>query len=162
MKRLTLLLVAAIAVAIPLGANLGAQDVPTRLAFVDSQALIAAHPAGQAANDLRALASEEIGGLRDRLDALQSKARSEGLTNDEAEMFNVLLATLESVQSRYSAEIASAAQPAIEAVNAAIRAVAEENGIAVIMDIDAAAESGLVVYAADGLDLTEVVAARLP
>lgn len=162
MKRLTLLLVAAVAVAIPLGANLGAQDVPTRLAFVDSQALIAAHPAGQAANDLRALASEEIGGLRDRLDALQAKARAEGgLSNDEAEMFNVLLATLESVQSRYSAEIARAAQPAIEAVNAAIQAVAEENGIAVIMDIDAAAESGLVVYAAPGLDLTEIVAARI-
>jgi outer membrane protein len=162
MKRLTLVLVAALAVAIPLGANLGAQDAPVRLAFVDSQALIAAHPAGQAANELRELASEEVGGLRNRLDGLQAKARSEGLDNDETELFNVLLATLDSVQSRYAAEIGQAAQPAIDAVNAAIRTVAEENGIAVIMDIEAAAESGLVVFAADGLDLTEEVAARLP
>jgi len=161
MKRLTLVLVAAVAVAIPLGANLGAQDAPTRLAFVDSQTLIAAHPAGKAANDLRALAAEEIGGLRDRLDGLQAKARAEGLNNEEAELFNILLATLESVQSRYAADIASAAQPAIDAVNAAIRAVARENGIAVVMDIDAAAESGLVVYAEEGLDLTEAVAGRL-
>lgn len=161
MKRLTLLLVAAIAVALPLGAQLGAQDAPVRLAFVDSQALIATHPAGQAANDLRVLATEEIGGLRDRLDALQAKARGEGLSNEEAELFNVLLATYDSVQARYAADIATAAQPAIEAVNAAIRAVAEEAGIAVVMDIDAAAESGLVVYAAPGLDLTEAVAARL-
>lgn len=161
MKRLTLLLVAAIAVALPLGAQLGAQDAPVRLAFVDSQALIATHPAGQAANDLRVLATEEIGGLRDRLDALQAKARGGGLSNEEAELFNVLLATYDSVQARYAADIATAAQPAIEAVNAAIRAVAEEAGIAVVMDIDAAAESGLVVYAAPGLDLTEAVAARL-
>jgi len=31
----------------------------------------------------------------------------------------------------------------------------------VILDIEAAAESGMVVYAADGLDLTEAVAARV-
>lgn len=161
MKRLTLLLVAAIAVALPLGAQLGAEEAPVGLAFVDSQALIATHPAGQAASELRVLATEEIGGLRDRLDALQAKARGEGLSNEEAELFNVLLATYESVNSRWAAEIAAAAQPAIEAVNAAIRAVAEEAGIAVVMDIDAAAESGLVVYAAPGLDLTEAVAARL-
>ena len=65
------------------------------------------------------------------------------------------------MQARYQADIAAAAQPAIEAVNAAIRAVAEEAGIAVVMDIGAAAENGLVVYAAEGLDLTELVAARL-
>ncbi len=161
MKRLTIALVATFLVAISIGANLGAQDAPTRIAFVDSQALIAAHPAGQAANDLRVLAAEEIGGLRNRLDALQSKARAEGLSNDEAELFNVLVATFDSVQSRYAADIATAAQPAIEAVNAAIRAVAQANGVAVVMDIDAAAEGGLVVYASEGLDLTDEVAALI-
>jgi outer membrane protein len=70
----------------------------------------------------------------------------------------VLVATYDSVQARYASDIAEAAQPAIEAVNAAIREVAVANGIAVIMDIEAAAESGMVVYAADGLDLTEAVA----
>jgi outer membrane protein len=161
MKRLTLVLAAALAVAIPLGANLGAQDAPTRLAFVDSQALIAGHPAGQAANELRELAAEEIGGLRDRLDALQAKARSTGLDNDETELFNVLLATLDSVQSRYAADIATAAEPAITSVNAAIRTVAEASGIAIVLDIEAAAESGLVVFAAEGLDITEAVAAEV-
>lgn len=161
MKRLTLASVAVVAVALMLGANLGAQDAPTRIAFVDSQALIAAHPAGQAANELRALATEEVGELRDQLDGLQAKARAEGLNNEEAELFNVLLATYESVQARYAADIAEAAQPAIDAVNAAIREVAEQNGIAVVMDLGTAAESGMVVYAADGLDLTEAVAALL-
>jgi outer membrane protein len=161
MKRLTLLLVAAVAVALMLGANLGAQDAPSRIAFVDSQALIASHPAGEAANELRELAAEEIGGLREQLDGLQTKAQAEGLSNEEAEMFDVLIATYDSVQARYAADISEAARPAIEAVNAAIREVAEQNGIAVVMDIGAAAESGMVVYAADGLDLTEAVAELL-
>jgi len=158
MKRLTLALVAIVAVALMLGANLGAQDAPTRIAFVDSQALIASHPAGQSANELRDLATEEIGELRGQLDGLQTKAQAEGLSNEEAELFDVLVATLESVQSRYAADIADAAQPAIEAVNAAIREVAEQAGVAIVLDIEAAAESGMVVYAADGLDLTEAVA----
>jgi outer membrane protein len=161
MKRLTLVLAAALAVAILMGANLGAQDAPTRLAFVDSQALIAAHPAGREANELRELAAEEITGIRNRLDGLQEKARTQGLDNSESELFNILLATLESVQTRYAADINTAAQPAISAVNAAIRAVAEANGVAVIFDIEAAAAGGLVVYASEGLDLTEQVAARL-
>jgi outer membrane protein len=161
MKRLLPWFAAAAVTAILSGARLGAQDVPSRLAFVDSQALIAAHPAGQSANQLRELASVEIGGLRDRLDALQAKGRTSGLTAEESELFNVLVTTLETVQVRYAGDIARAAQPAIEAVNEAIRLVAQESGIAVVMDIDAAAESGLVVYAVEGLDLTETVAARL-
>jgi Skp family chaperone for outer membrane proteins len=150
MKRLTLALLAALAVALTLGANLGAQDAPVRLAFVDSQALIAAHPAGGAANDLRELAAQEVGDLRRQLDVLVNRAQSQGgtLSTEDEERFNLLRTTLESVQTRYQADIAQAAAPAIEAVNAAIRAVAEEAGIAVVMDIGAAAENGLVVYAA--------------
>jgi outer membrane protein len=163
MKRLTLALLTVLAVALTLGVNLGAQDAPVRLAFVDSQALIAAHPAGQQANDLRELAATEIGDLRAQLDELQAKAQAAGgLSNEDGELFNLLVTTYESVQTRYQSDIAAAAQPAIEAVNAAIKAVADENGIAVVMDIAAAAESGLVVYAADGLDLTDAVAERLP
>lgn len=161
MKRLTLAFLAAAAVALSLGANLGAQDQPARLAFVDSQALIALHPAGVQANQLRELAATEIGDLRTQLDGLRAKEASSGLTPEEQDLVSVLLTTYQSVQARYQAEIATTAQPAIEAVNAAIRQVAEENGIAVVMDIAAAAEGGLVVYAAEGLDLTDVVAQRL-
>jgi len=161
MNRFLTLLASALLVAALLGANLTAQDAPVRLAFVDSQALISAHPAGQQANDLRALASQEIGELANRLDGLQAKARSTGLSAEEADLFNVLLSTFESVQARYTAEINAAALPAIEAVNSAIKEVALELGIAVVMDIDSAAQSGLVVYAADGLDITEAVSGRV-
>ena len=73
MKRLTLALLIAVAVALSLGANLGAQDQPARLAFVDSQALISLHPAGQQANQLRELASTEIAEIRTQLDDLSAK-----------------------------------------------------------------------------------------
>jgi Skp family chaperone for outer membrane proteins len=65
------------------------------------------------------------------------------------------------VQSRYQADIAAAAEPAIEAVNDAIRDVAIEREYTIVMDIAAAAESGLVVYAVDGLDITDLVLSRL-
>ncbi len=162
MKRLTLALLAAAALTLVATTTIGAQDQATRLVFVDAQALIAAHPGGQAANALRAQATDEIGDLRDQLDALQARARAgEQLSPDEQERFNVLLTTLEAVQSRYQADIAAAAEPAIEAVNEAIREVAIEREYSVVMDIAAAAEGGLVVYAADGLDITDLVLARL-
>lgn len=162
MKRLTLALFAAAALMVIATTTIGAQDQPTRVVFVDAQALIAAHPGGQAANALRAQASSEIGELRNQLDALQARARAgEVLSTDDQERFNILLTTLDAVQTRYQADIAAAAQPAIDAVNDAIRTIALEREYSVVMDISAAAENGLVVYAADGLDITDLVLARL-
>jgi outer membrane protein len=162
MKRLTLALLVAAALMVVANTTIGAQDQPTRLVFVDAQALIGAHPGGQSANTLRRQATEEIGELRAQLDAIQARARAgEQLTADEQERFNVLLTTLEAVQSRYQTDIARAAEPAIEAVNAAIREVAREQDYTIVMDIAAAADSGLIVYAADGLDITDAVLARL-
>ena len=162
MKRLTLALLAAATLMVVASTTIGAQDQPTRVVFVDSQALIAAHPGGQSANALRAQASEEIGEIRSQLDGLQARARAgETLSADEQERFNILLTTLETVQNRYQADIAAAAGPAIEAVNTAIRELAQENGYTIVMDIAAAAENGLVVYAADGIDITDLALARL-
>ena len=162
MKRLTLALFAAAALMVVASATIGAQDQPTRVVFVDAQALIAAHPGGQAANELRAQASQEVGELRDQLDGLQARARAgEALSTDEQERVNILLTTLDAVQSRYQADIAAAAGPAIEAVNDAIRDVATEREYTIVMDIGAAAENGLVVYAVDGLDITDLVLSRL-
>lgn len=162
MKRLTLLAAAVVLAMVPLASTLTAQDQPTKMVFVDSQALLAAHPAGQAASGLREQAQTEIDEIRAQLDVIQDRARSGAqLTNEETERFNILLATLETVQVRYQADIAAAAAPAIEAVNAAIEAVSLENGYTIVMDIGASADMGLVVYAAEGLDITDAVMARL-
>jgi outer membrane protein len=162
MKRLTLLAAAVVLAMVPLASTLTAQDQPTKMVFVDSQALLAAHPAGHAASSLREQAQVEVDEIRAQLDVIQDRARGGAqLTNEETERFNILLATLETVQVRYQADIAAAAAPAIEAVNAAIEAVSLENGYTIVMDIGASADMGLVVYAAEGLDITDAVMARL-
>ncbi len=162
MKRLIMIALGAVAAMVLLSSTLTAQPDANRLVFADSQALIAAHPAGQEASELRIRAQNEVNEIRQQLETIQNRARAgETLSNEETERFNILVTTLESVQTRYQAEIAAAAGPAIEAVNAAIRAIAVEQGYGIVFDIGAAADTGLVVYAADGLDITDAVMLRL-
>jgi outer membrane protein len=162
MNRLLLLALGAVAAMVLLSSTMTAQPASTRVVFVDSQALIAAHPAGQAAAALSAQAQAELTELRQQLEALDARRRAgQTLTNEESERFSILLTTFETVQVRYQSDIAAAAGPAVEAVNAAIRAVAQEREYGIVFDVGAAAERGLIVYAAEGLDITDEVMLRL-
>jgi outer membrane protein len=161
MKRIMILALGAVAAMVLVTAVPTAQVQPSVVVFVDSQALIAAHPAGQSATELRLRAQAEVEEVRQQLDAIQQRARGGALPPEDTERFNVLLITYEDLQTRYQAEIAQAAAPAIEAVNEAIRAESAENGYTVVLDIAAAAQSGLVVYAAEGTDITDAVMTRL-
>jgi outer membrane protein len=162
MNRIVALVLGAAVAMVLFASTLTAQPQSTRIVFVDSQALIAAHPGGQAAAALQTQAQTELDEIRGQLDAIEAKARTgQQLTNDEAERFNILLTTFDTVQARYRADIANAATPAIQAVNSAIRTVATQNEYAVVFDIGAAAENGLVVFAADDLDITEMVLLQL-
>lgn len=159
MRRLTFPIVIATLLAFAAAAVAQEVDVSedATIAFVDSQAAIAEHPSGAEADRLEQQATEEIGELRDQLRQLaQRRQAGETLTPEESEQYQALLTTLESVQQRYQADIQEAAQPAIEAVNAIIREVAEASGIDVVLDITSASD-GLVVYARDGLDITPQV-----
>lgn len=157
MRRLTLTFLAVLAVLALGSLQLGAQETPTRIVFVDAQAAINVHPAGQEAERLQGMARQEIDELRTQLDALAQKARGgTQLTPEEAERYSALVTTLEAVQQRYQQDIAATVGPAIEAVNAIIREIAEANGYTIVMDIGQAA-NGLVVYAQEGLDITQQV-----
>ena len=59
-------------------------------------------------------------------------------------------------------EVAAAAEPAVLAVDQALKAVAAEQGYTVVFDYEVAEQSGMVVYAQDGLDITQLVIDRLP
>lgn len=161
MKRLTLTLLPALIVALVLGSQLGAQQPEARIALVHSDELIRLHPAGQAGAQLEELAFTEISDLQRQIQTLVNKANTVGFTSEDEELYGVLIASYETVRTRWEADILAAVQPAMEAVNAAIAAVAQENGITMVFDIRSAEETGLVVYAQDGLDITEAVAARL-
>lgn len=161
MKRLTLLGLAVVAVLALAPVNLDAQDQQARIVFVDSQAAINSHEAGKAAQALKEQAQTEVDDLRSKIDELASKQRAgQALTAEETERYQTLVSTLDAVQKRYQSDISAAAQPAVEAVNAAISEIAKENGYTIVMDRVQAAQ-GLVVYAADDLDITPLVIDRM-
>ncbi len=167
MRRLTPLLLIALVAAMFVGAGaltLNAQAPQTRVVFVDSQTVLRAHPGGAEADRLRDQAEQEIGELQASIDQLAQKVRSgQQLTPEENERYQTLLSTLQAVQARYQEDIGAAAQPAIQAVNTAIREIAIENEYAIVMDIGAAGVSGtgVVVYADESLDITPLVLDRI-
>ncbi|HLU82843.1 MAG TPA: OmpH family outer membrane protein [Trueperaceae bacterium] len=162
MRRLTLFGLAAAVVIGFLASSLSAQERETRLVFVDSQAALLAHPSGATIQDLQQRAETEVNDLVASLTALDQRlAAGETLSAADNERYQALQTSLSAVQTRYRDEIAAAAEPAVAAVNAIIKQLAEENGYTVVMDRVEAANLRLVVYADDDLDITPVVIERL-
>jgi outer membrane protein len=157
MKRLTLVALAAALLVALVAATPSVQSQPAHIAFVDSQAAINAHPAGQAADKLKQEAQTEITGLRTKIDALaQKQQQGQQLSPADQERYSTLVTTLNAVQKRYQTDIQKAAQPAVSAVNQAIKEVAQRDGYTIVLDSRAAGNSGsgLVVYADQNLDIT--------
>jgi outer membrane protein len=160
MKRLTLVALAAVVLVALVAASPSVQSQPARIAFVDSQAAINAHPAGKKADQLRQQAQTEINGIRSKINALaQKQQQGQQLTPQESERYQTLVTTLNAVQKRDQSDIQKAAQPAVDAVNKAIKEVAQQDGFTIVMDSRAAGQSGsgLVVYADQNLDITAQV-----
>ncbi len=164
MKRLTLVALAAALLVALVAASPSVQSQPAHIAFVDSQAAISAAPGGQAADKLKKEAQSEISGLRSKIDALaQKQQQGQQLTPTETERYQTLVTTLNAVQKRYQGDIQKAAQPAVTAVNKAIREVAQRDGYTIVLDSRAAGSSGsgVVVYADQNLDITSQVIAQM-
>ncbi|MEJ2358817.1 MAG: OmpH family outer membrane protein [Deinococcales bacterium] len=160
MKRLTLVALAAVVLVALVAASPSVQNQPAHIAFVDSQAAINAHPAGKKADQLKQQAQTEINGIRDKINALaQKQQQGQQLTPQESERYQTLVTTLNAVQKRYQSDIQKAAQPAVDAVNKAIKEVAQQDGYTIVLDSRAAGQSGsgLVVYADQNLDITPQV-----
>lgn len=162
MKRITLIILAAAAVAAVGSLNLQAQSPGMRIAFVNSQEAIDAHPAGKAAREVERRGVSEISEIQNNLNAIMERARSgAAITPEEQEAFQTGQIALESTAQRYAEEVADAAEPAVEAVDAALKAVAAEQGYTIVFDLQVARQSGLIVYAEDGLDITDLVVQRI-
>ena len=163
MKRVTYMILAAGAVALLGSLNLQAQAPEARIAFINSQQAINAHPAGAAAREVEQRGIAEITEIQNNLNAILERARSGAqLTPEEQEAFQTGQIALESTAQRYRDEVAVAAQPAVQAVDETLKTVAAEQGYTVVFDYEVAEQSGLIVYAQDGLDITQLVIDRLP
>lgn len=134
----------------------------SNVGFVDSQYLLTIHPAYQQIVETREMATAELNQVAATVQDLQGRQQAgQTLTAEEQERLQVSIQTLQALQARYDQEIQALAQPAIDAVNAAIARVAAEMSIGVVLDANVAREMGLVVYAAPGNDLTPMVEAAL-
>lgn len=133
---------------------------PFGIAFVDTQALIAAHPAQDEIARLGEALDAELQELLGQRDALLQKQQAQALTPEEEELLQALQVTIQTRRDSGLRDIRQAAGPAEAAANEIIREIASDEGFALVMDIEAA--SGLVVYAAEGVpDLTAAAVALM-
>lgn len=124
-----------------------AQDKPLKIALINKLALLQAHPDGQAAAGLAQQRDTELAPLLEELQTLQTKSQTaEGLTAEERSRATLLVQTVEQTRQRYAADIATAAAPAEEAINAALDAVSQAQGYTLVIDGDLAGLSGLGLF----------------
>lgn len=141
-----------------------AQSAPT-IAFVDSTAMLRAHPAGTAAAELQEQRDEELAPLLEEIQTLQAQSQNTELTAEQRSRAQLLVRTVEEVRQRYTAEIQTAAEPAIADINAAVEAVSQADGYTLVLDGEIAGSTGLglVIYANPEVvpDITEQVIAQM-
>lgn len=136
-----------------------AQDktTPSRVGFVDADALIQAHPEFKKIQDIRAQARKELGPLEERLKPLDQKVKAGTASAKEQQDYQTLLQTYQTALKKWQERQAQALKPITEEIDRAIAKVAKAQGFSVVMNRQVAAQSGLVVYADEGTDLTQAV-----
>jgi outer membrane protein len=142
--------------------NLNAQAPGSQIVFVDSQAAINAHPAGKAAREVEERGRAELDEIKRDIEVIAQRARAgEQIGPAEQELYQTLLTTHDARMNHYISEAGAAAQPAVEAIDRILTALSAEFGYTLVLDQTVAAGSGLVVYAAEGLDITQQVIDRV-
>jgi outer membrane protein len=126
-----------------------AQNKAFKLAFVDSQKLLAAHPQGKEAATLRQSAQTELTPLQEKIRALQTKAATGAATAAERQSLDTLGKTYQATAKKWQEKIDKVIAPITKDVDAAVTGVAQDQGIAVVLDAVIAGPrgTGLVVYA---------------
>lgn len=128
--------------------------------IIDARTALAAHPAGSAVVDIQTRQQEELAPILQKLEELQAKLRSgQALTIEEQDQGETLMNFLQEAQRRYTEEILTASEPAVQVVNYTICQLAQENGYDIVIDGNTAGQDGLglIVYANAGLDITQRV-----
>lgn len=151
----------ALALAVTSLLAIAAAQAPTMgIGYVDSQYLISLHPAYQQILETREMANSEISQVAARVQELQQKQQAgTPLTEQEQELLQVSITTLQTLQTRYDNELKALQEPAIKAVDAAIAEVAKSLNIGIVFDSLRSGPGGygVIVYADPAVDLTPMV-----
>jgi len=147
-----------------LSSFLFAQDRPTatKIGYLNARTVVEAHPQFVKVKDVQARAEAELKPLRDQLQPLDAKIRAGNATAQEQQTYRALAQSLQETSKKWSDQQNTALRPITEEIDRLIGKVAKEQGFAILLDQEVAASSGLVVYAADELDITQAIVRALP
>ncbi|GIW30820.1 MAG: hypothetical protein KatS3mg071_0994 [Meiothermus sp.] len=143
---------------------LGAQTPPTadKIGYLNARAVVEAHPQFAKVREVQARAEAELNPLRAELQALEDKIRAGNATTQEQQTYRTLAQNLQAASQKWTEQQNSVLRPITEDIDKIVSKVAKEQGFAIVLDQEVAASSGLVVYAAQGLDLTPAIMQALP
>lgn len=162
MKRLSLFV--PILAGLLLSSLLVAQSQPpaTKIGYLNARAVVEAHPQFARIKEIQAKAEAELKPLRDQLQPLEAKIRAGSATAQEQQNYRTLAQNLQETSKKWNDQQNAALRPITEEIDKLVSKIAQEQGFAVVLDQEVAASSGLVVYAAQELDITQAILRALP
>lgn len=147
-----------------LSSLLVAQTQPTanKIGYLNARAVVEAHPQFAKVREIQTKAEAELKPLREQLQSLDSKLRAGNATAQEQQAYRSAAQNLEAAGQKWTEQQNDVLRPITEDIDKVIGKVAKEQGFAIVLDQEVAASSGLVVYAAQELDLTQAIVRALP
>ena len=157
-------LFAPVLAALLLSSLLLAQNPPGtgRVGYLNARAVVEAHPQFARVRELQVKGEAELKPLREQMQPLEAKVRTGNATAQEQQTYRTLAKSLEETSKKWSDQQSAVLKPITEEIDRLVKKVALEQGFAIILEQEVAANSGLVVYAADELDITQAIVSELP
>ncbi|WP_297860874.1 OmpH family outer membrane protein [Meiothermus sp.] len=138
------------------------QPTATKIGYLNARAVVEAHPQFPRIKEIQAKAEAELKPLRDQLQPLEAKIRAGSATAQEQQSYRTLAQNLQETGKKWTDQQNEALRPITEDIDKLVSRVAREQGFAIVLDQEVAASSGLVVYAAQELDITQAILRGLP
>lgn len=133
-----------------------AQQSKSRVAMVTVQTLIKALPGNASYLALMTKADTDLKARQASLQTLAAKAASTRSAADRQALTKAQQAYT-ALRADYDKQIQTAFKPLASKLNAAVAQAAKANGVSVVMDDKVAAQTGVVIYADPGVNLTNAV-----
>ncbi len=138
------------------------QPTATKIGYLNARAVVEAHPQFARVKEVQAKAEAELKPLREQLQPLDAKIRAGNATAQEQQSYRTLSQNLQESVTKWNNQQNAALRPITEDIDKIVSKVAQEQGFAIVLDQEVAASSGLVVYAAQELDITQAIVRALP
>ncbi|MBO1435852.1 OmpH family outer membrane protein [Meiothermus sp. CFH 77666] len=138
------------------------QPTATKIGYLNARAVVEAHPQFARVKEIQTKAEAELKPLREQLQPLDAKIRAGNATAQEQQSYRALSQNLQDSVKKWNDQQNAALRPITEDIDKIVSKIAQEQGFAIVLDQEVAASSGLVVYAAQELDITQAVVRALP